>query len=303
MRRQASNVPRTLEFTAHAKLNLTLRVTGRRADGYHLLDSLTAFVAFGDRIRFRLGDTGDRLTVSGRFAGALAGINIAATARDRFRAVTGWLQAIEIEIDKQIPVAGGLGGGSSNAAVVLRALRQLMPGAPPAHDVMRGLAVSLGADVPVCLRGEATRMRGIGACLHPIGLLPEVAIILVNPGIEVSSATIFRGFSGPYSGPRAIGSRRWSDDDLFEHLEIKPRNDLLPRAVMLAPVIRDVLAFLERLPGVRCHGMSGSGATCFAVLDASAEARIGGSLDLIRDRGWWAVATRLITQERSPEPN
>lgn len=284
---------RTLDLTAHAKLNLTLRVTGRRADGYHLLDGMTAFCDFGDRIQVRLTDDGDRLAVFGPFAKAVSGDNIVIAVRDRFRSLAGWRQALEIEVDKRIPVAAGLGGGSSDAAAVLRALQGLYPGPAIAGDAMRALALSLGADVPVCLAGEPARMRGIGESLIPIGPLPELTIVLANPGIEVSSSEIFRGFVGPYSPPRTIISKQWTADDLVDFLGLRPRNDLLRPALAVAPEIAEVLRFFEALQGILSHGMSGSGATCFAILDASSDADVQEVVARIRQRGWWGVGTKL----------
>ena len=140
----------TLELTAHAKLNLTLKVVGRRADGVHLLDGLTAFCEFGDKIRIETCVDRDSLHLTGPFAPRVEGENIVSRALDLYRDATGLMEPLAIEIEKNIPVAAGLGGGSSDAATVLRGLQKIYE-APVNPDTLRDLALSLGADVPVCL--------------------------------------------------------------------------------------------------------------------------------------------------------
>lgn len=284
---------RTLDLIAPAKLNLTLRVVGRRADGYHLLDSLTAFCAFGDQVTVQLCDTGDSVSVSGPFAASIRSDNIVSRAVDLYRAATGLLAAVKITIEKNIPVAAGLGGGSCDAGAVLRALQQLAPEPLPAAALDR-IALALGADVPVCLRGKSTRMRGTGERLDSVGSLPAVCLVLVNPGVGVPSSNIFQNFNGPYSTPRCPPSGIWPAEALFRYIGARARNDLISKATALAPEIMDILTAVQSQPGVRCSGMSGSGATCFGLLDAGDDDAACNAAANARSHGWWAVATHLL---------
>jgi 4-diphosphocytidyl-2-C-methyl-D-erythritol kinase len=200
---------------------------------------------------------------------------------------------VKITIEKNIPVAAGLGGGSCDASAVLRALQRLAPEPLPAAALDR-VALTLGADVPVCLRGQSARMRGIGERLDSIGCLPPVCLVLVNPGVGVTSSNIFRNFKGPYSAPRCPPSGIWPAEALFRYIGARARNDLTAVATALAPEIMDVLSALQSQPGVRCSGMSGSGATCFALLDAGEDNAAGNAAANARSHGWWAVATHLL---------
>ncbi len=180
-----------VEELARAKINLDLQVTGRRADGYHELDSLTAFAAFGDRLILQQHDRLE-LEVIGPFAGPLAAEpdNLVLRAARRLASRAGREATVRITLDKRLPVAAGLGGGSADAAAVLRGLNRLWRlGMAPAD--LAAIAVDLGADVPVCLAGRAARMRGIGDRLEPWDELPPLAVLLVNPDLPLSTAAVF----------------------------------------------------------------------------------------------------------------
>jgi 4-diphosphocytidyl-2-C-methyl-D-erythritol kinase len=286
-------VYRTLDLIAPAKLNLTLRVVGRRADGYHLLDSLTAFCGFGDRVTVQLCNTGDSVVVFGPFAESISSENIVSRVVDLYRAATGLPATVKITIEKNIPVAAGLGGGSCDAGAVLRALQGLAPEPLPAAALDR-VALALGADVPVCLRGQSARMRGIGERLDRVGSLPPVGLVLVNPGVGIPSSGIFHNFNGPYSAPRCPPSGIWPAETLFRYIGARARNDLTAPATALVPEIMDILAALQSQPGVRCSGMSGSGATCFALFNADDDDAACNAAANARSHGWWAVATHLL---------
>jgi 4-diphosphocytidyl-2-C-methyl-D-erythritol kinase len=283
----------TLDVTAHAKLNLTLRVIGRRADGFHLLDGLTGFCHFGDRIQVTVVDRGDEIHLTGPFASKIDGVNIVATAVERYRAATGLTAGLTIEIEKNIPVAAGLGGGSCDAGAILRVLEKLAPN-PMDPAALDQLALSLGADVPACLASESVRMRGIGERLETIGPLPPCGVVLVNPLVALTAGAVFRRFHGPYSAPSTLVEKGWTEDQLVTLIGKDPHNDLIRPACALAPAVPDVLATLGSSSGVRCVGMSGSGATCFGIFDSRYSSEIEIAVEAARARGWWAVGTHLL---------
>lgn len=284
---------RTLEVTAHAKLNLTLRVIGRRADGLHLLDGITAFARFGDRIRVTTNDGDDQVRLTGPFATKVEGDNIVTTALNRYRAATGWPTGLAIEIQKNIPVAAGLGGGSSDAGAVLRVLQDLAAN-PLDGTALSELATSLGADVPVCLARQSVRMQGIGERLENIGPLPRSPIMLVNPGVALTAGDVFRRFNGPYAIPSGIVGGGWSAERLTNYIGNVAHNDLIEPAVSLAPIISEMLATLSIISGVRSVGMSGSGATCFAIFGGEESGPVEAAVEMAKSKAWWAVATNLL---------
>lgn len=283
---------RTLEVTAHAKINLTLRIVGRRGDGLHLLDGITAFSAFGDRIRVGMGGRDDAVRLTGPFATKVEGENIVTTAVNRYRAVTGLATGVAIDIEKNIPVAAGLGGGSCDAGAVLRVLQEVTV-VPLGADALADLALSLGADVPACLACRSLRMRGIGERLVNIGPFPRCPVLLVNPGVPLTAGGVFRGFQGPYSAPASFGVKKWSVERLLSIIGDLAHNDLMEPAIYQAPVISEVLAALSALPGASSVGMSGSGATCFALFASIEQGEVEAAAKLMRTRGWWAVGTEL----------
>ncbi len=279
-----------IHLTARAKLNLYLHVLGRRADGYHELDSLAAFAAFGDRLT--LAPAEDlRLEVEGPFAKTLAGtsgnlvVKAAHLLKARFNVAGGAL----IHLEKRIPVAAGLGGGSADAAATLNGLARLWGLEPRSQDLAR-LALELGTDVPVCLDGRPAFVGGIGDRLDPAPPMPEAGLVLANPCRPLPTPAVYAARRGPFSAPA-----RWSlpvgEPEVLARLLSDRRNDLTRPALALAPEIGEVLAALSALPGVLLARMSGSGATCFGLTRGSAEA----AAEALRaDRpGWWIVATRL----------
>jgi 4-diphosphocytidyl-2-C-methyl-D-erythritol kinase len=286
-------VIRTLESVAHAKLNLTLRLVGKRADGMHFLDGLTAFTAFGDRVRIVTGQSEDSIRVSGRFASRLIGENIVSVALDRYRSATPIAGGLSIEIEKNIPIAAGLGGGSCDAGTVLRMLQSIAP-APLDADSLGALAVTLGADVPVCLESAGARMRGTGDVLAPAGPLPSVTVLLVNPWVELTAGQVFRRFQGPFSAPAVVPDDVSSEDGLLAFMGRRARNDLIAPATEAEPVIAEVLDFLSEVCGARSTGMSGSGATCFAIFSGGDAHTVVLAENQARQRGWWAQRTTLL---------
>ncbi len=265
------------EGFAPAKVNLYLHVTGKRADGYHLLDSLAVFPAVGDVLR-ALPAEALSLTVTGPFAGTLQAepgnlVLRAARALDAYGVAA-------LELEKNLPIASGIGGGSADAAAALRLLAGLWGLKPD----LQALALSLGADVPVCLAAAPARMGGIGEVLSPAPALPPFGILLVNPGVAVPTPAVFKARQGGFSPPAALPAA-WPDATLMARDLARCTNDLEAPAISIQPVIGEVLAHLGRLPGALLAPMSGSGATCFALFGSADEA--AAAIQAISRPGWW----------------
>jgi 4-diphosphocytidyl-2-C-methyl-D-erythritol kinase len=265
----------TLVETAPAKLNLALHVRARRPDGYHELETLFAFVAHGDEVRVEPASV-DSFTLTGPFAALLGdgGDNLVTRAARAFAARFGG-GAHAITLDKRLPVASGIGGGSADAAATLRALGRLH-GVP--RKALFALAEGLGSDVPACLLGRTAIGRGRGERLEPVPGMPGTPVLLVNPGVAVSTAEVFRRWDGVDHGPLPADPRQG-------------RNDLEGPARAIAPEIAEVLAALAAQPGAELVRMSGSGATCFALF-ASAQARDAAAAALA-PFGWWTLASHI----------
>ena len=275
-----------VEF-APAKVNLTLHVTGRRADGYHLLDSLVGFAGVGDRLRLRPSE-GLSLALEGPFAAGIpAGEdNLVLRAARTLGPGPGGI----LVLDKQLPPASGLGGGSGDAAAAMRLLARHR--GLPGPDPSTGLA--LGADIPVCLAGRPTRMSGIGERLTPCPALPPAWLVLVNPGVETPTAAVFRAMERRDGAPMPDTLPAWADAQALASWLSTMRNDLEAPARALFPVIGDVLETLEARPGCGLARMSGSGATCFGLF-ASAPAAADAARRLRTDRpGWWVADAPLL---------
>ena len=279
-------LPRTAEVFAPAKVNLTLHVTGRREDGYHLLDSLVVFAGIGDRITAEAGRDGLRVT-GPRGAGVPEGPeNLVLRAAALFDPPV----AAALTLDKHLPAASGIGGGSADAAATLAALAELSGRpVPPAAAVLR-----LGADVPVCLAGRPARMRGIGGDLCPVPALPSGWLVLANPGVAVPTPEVFRRLERCDNPPMPDPLPDWRDTaDLAAWLAAQ-RNDLEAPARSIAPVIGAVLARLEATHGCALARMSGSGATCFGLYADEAEARSAADAIAVEQPGWWLAATPIL---------
>jgi 4-diphosphocytidyl-2-C-methyl-D-erythritol kinase len=251
-------------------------VLGRRADGYHLLDSLVAFAATGDILRAEPADE-LTLTVSGPFGAALSTESdnlVLRAARALANAVGGDAVGIapraRLTLEKHLPVASGIGGGSADAAAALRALQRLWRIAPSA-EVLHRLALRLGADVPVCLASHPARMGGVGDILSAAPSLPPCGLLLVNPGVAVATPSVFRARTRDYSAPLALPAG-WSDAQTMATDLGRMGNDLEAPAVALCPPIAALLATLRALPGCLLARMSGSGATCFGLFATPSQA-------------------------------
>lgn len=266
---------------APAKVNLFLHVTGRRADGFHLLDSLVVFPAVGDRLGMMPADRLS-LAIEGPFGAELAAEpqNLVLRAAAGFGAAMGREVNFAFRLHKALPVASGIGGGSADAAAACRLLARAWRCSTP--DT---LAVALGADVPVCLASRTARMGGIGDVFRPSPRLPGFGLALVNPGVAVSTPAIFRAREGDFS-PVAELPEAWDDAAAMAADLAGLRNDLEPPALAMAPSIEVVLAALGAQPGCLLARMSGSGATCFGVF-ATAEAASEAAAAVNRP-GWWS---------------
>lgn len=278
---------------APAKVNLYLHVTGRRTDGYHLLDSLFAFADVGDTIEVR---SSDRLTlaVDGPFA---AGVptdadNLVMKAALALADVAGVPAETDIRLEKRLPIAAGIGGGSADAAAVLKALSALWRIGPAEGDLAK-LALMLGADVPACLAARPAFVGGIGEEVTEAPPLPPCWLILANPGIELATPAVFKHRTGPLSAAARFDTPPADPRDLARLLTDR-RNDLTDAAVALEPAVGRVLAELDLLPDTLLARMSGSGATCFALFATREQAETGAQVLRQRQPEWWIEAAELL---------
>jgi 4-diphosphocytidyl-2-C-methyl-D-erythritol kinase len=270
---------------APAKVNLFLHVTGKRADGYHLLDSLAVFAGIADRITFAPSDT-LTLALTGPFAASLADgdDNLVLRAAQLLAAENGGRPVGALGLDKRIPVASGIGGGSADAAAALRLLRRNWR-VSVEDAVLDRIAVRLGADVPVCLQGQPMRMSGVGEILAPAPRLPACGLLLVNPGVPLSTVSVFRARAGGYSAPAVLPEGWATAGDMAAGLA-GLTNDLETTAIELVPAISDVLRAIEGSSGCLLARMSGSGATCFGLFGSAEKAEA--AAEALARPGWWS---------------
>lgn len=273
-----------LEETARAKVNLFLHVVGRRADGYHLLDSLAVFPGAADRLS---AAPADALTLAVEGPGA-AGLgagpdNLVLRAARALASAAGVEAGARLVLDKRLPVASGIGGGSADAAAALRLLARLWDARLPTER-LRDIAHGLGADVPVCLASRPARMGGVGERLQPAPLLPDCGMALLNPGVAVATPDVFRARGGAFSAMPVLPDA-WPDAAAMAADLAGLRNDLEAPALPLCPVITDVLDWLRAQPGCLLARMSGSGATCFGLF---ADAGAAEAVAARAPAPWWA---------------
>ncbi|MBF0246718.1 MAG: 4-(cytidine 5'-diphospho)-2-C-methyl-D-erythritol kinase [Alphaproteobacteria bacterium] len=320
----------TIAETAPAKVNLYLHVTGRRDDGYHELDSLVVFAGACDTVAAAAAPEGAGLVldITGPFAHKLLndGDNLVLAAGRALAAHAGVGADARLTLDKHLPVAAGIGGGSADAAAALQVLARLWrldlhdddihhaagqlardrDGAHALAELFKGwrsdvrahafgdLPLSLGADVPVCLEGRPVFMSGIGERLVSAPALPKMWMVLVNPGIAVSTPAVFKARQGGFTPPAPF-TETPRDARHFAELLGARRNDLMAPAMALAPVIGEVAAALEKLDGALLARMSGSGATCFALFAERAEAEAGARRITDAHPDWWCAAAPMLS--------
>ena len=277
---------------APAKINLTLRVLGHREDGYHELESLVAFADLADKVELEPGE-GATLEISGPYAAACGTIadNLVLKAHAALRERVPGLKAGQFLLDKQLPVAAGIGGGSADAAAALRLLAR-------ANDIPRGderlssAALATGADVPVCLGLTARVMQGVGERLSTPVALPELPAVLVNPGVPLATRAVFTAFAGNQGSADPLKNLPRARDAMIEFL-IRHGNDLTQAAIACAPVVSEVLIALRALPGIQLARMSGSGSTCFGLFRSPGEAQAAAKRLATERREWWVRPTVL----------
>ena len=284
----------TVRAFAPAKINLYLHVVGRRADGYHLLDSLIAFADVGDEVTAEPADMLS-LTVGGPEASALAGLgddNLVMRAARLLAARAGINAGAALHLDKHLPAASGIGGGSSDAAATLRVLSRLW-GNPLDDKRLTALALELGADVPACLAARPVWVGGVGERLEPAAALPQAGIVLANPRRPLPTADVFRRRSEPFSSAGRFAPMPTDAAGLAAALALR-QNNLTEAALRLRPQIGTMLERLARLPGALLARMSGSGATCFGLFPDRDTALMAGRTLASAEPGWWSAAGALL---------
>ena len=278
---------------APAKINLTLHVTGQRDDGYHLLDSLVVFTDAGDQITAKSAND-MALIVTGPFAEGVPtdDSNLILRAAHLLRRKRGVIQGVHITVEKNLPHAAGIGGGSADAAATLKLLAELWQVEPLPATAPEVL--TLGADVPVCLAGPGpTRMTGIGEGLAPQPQIPDCALVLVNPRVAVSTQAAFRGLASK-TNPGMDALPEMPDFKAFAAWLAAQRNDLQAPAMALAPEVATAIDKLRRIPAVAHAGMSGSGATCFGLVRNMADARHVARVIQVAEMSWWVTPAMIL---------
>ena len=281
---------------APAKVNLTLRVLGRRSDGYHEIESLVAFAEFGDTLSFSPG--GElALTVQGPNA-ANAGEDADNLVLKAVRALAGRVAGIGLgafQLDKRLPVAAGLGGGSADAAAALRLLARANK-LPIDDGRLYDAARVVGADVPVCLDPRPRLMRGVGEILSAPLKLPPLPALLANPGIALPTKSVFAAWKGVASAALPLdvaAAAKIGNREEYLRLLATQSNDLEDAAIAVEPAVAEVLASLRALAGCRLARMSGSGATCFALFSSAAAAIEAAKALGNKYPHWWVRASAL----------
>lgn len=295
--------PERLSRLAPAKINLFLHITGRRADGYHLLESLVAFADFGDELTAApASGSAFTLAIEGPFAQALTGPgahkeNLVLRAAERLKAHTGTAKGAALTLDKRLPVASGLGGGSADAAAAFHLLNALW-GLGLDGRALAALGAPLGADVPVCIGGTPALVSGIGEAVEPYAGLPPLWLVLINPGVALPTPAVYRAYAAAPAAPRcsAPGFPKgpWTDErQLIAALSARA-NDLEAPAIALCPKIAEVLSALRAQEGCALARMSGSGASCFGLFSGRAKAGQAAQALARAEPAWWVRPARLL---------
>lgn len=281
---------------APAKINLYLHITGKQADGLHLLDSLAVFAADEDEAADKVTLTPAPrygLTLAGPYGAALQGEdpekNLITKALRSLAAARNLPLDFTISLEKNLPVASGIGGGSSDAAAALRAAARHY-GLGADDTALHGAAQSIGSDGVVCYRAQASYMGGTGNLLAPVAGLPRTFMLLANPNIPLPTGPVYQARTGAFTPAQPLERKAADARDLAAMLEAR-RNDLQPPAIQLCPTINDVLAALAAQEGCLLARLSGSGATCFALFETAAATQAARAALKSRHPSWWLVAT------------
>lgn len=283
---------------APAKINLFLHIVGRRPDGMHLIDSLVVFAELGDVVTVSPGND-ISLTRAGPMAGDLPPLadDLVFRAATLLAQAAGVAAGAEIDVQKNLPVASGIGGGSADAAAAIRALMRLWRVDLPAGQ-LSSLARELGADLTVCMAGRPSLVGAAGERLSPPGALAPLHAVLVNPRLALSTAAVFAAFaSSPRGADSGCGTPpAWSSEPAeFVRQLASCRNDLTAAALSLCPAVGDVLAALGAQPECLLARLCGSGATCFGLFDTPSAAQAAAAALQRGNLHWWVAATRLDT--------
>lgn len=286
-----------LTHIAPAKINLALHVVGKRSDGYHLIESLAVFAEDGDHLSAEPAEADD-ITVAGRYAAQvpIGEANLIIRARDLLRERFGAAatQPVALRLEKNLPVASGIGGGSSDAATTMRMLARLWKLEAEDAELAR-LGLQLGADVPMCLAARPLLARGIGEKIEPLKRFPALFVVLVNPGVPLATAHVFQALSRANNQTMPVISADGDADAVIDWLSAT-RNDLEEPAMSLAPEIADALQAL-RDNGAILARMSGSGATCFGIFRSKGEAERAAAAISDAAPAWFVSATRIAPVE------
>ena len=283
---------------APAKINLFLHVTGRRGDGYHVLESFVVFAEFGDRIVVEPSDELS-LSIEGPFAAGLSadsGDNLVLRAANALRDACDENAGARIILEKNLPVSSGIGGGSADAAAALRALSMLWK-LDVTDSCLAEIGIAIGADVPVCLNGRPAVMSGVGEMIENATPPPPVGVVLVNAGEGVSTPAVFAARTASFSE-----STGWETPDAFDAFIAslaERKNDLFEPACRVSPVIDHVLAAISADDKCALARLSGSGGTCFGLYRDRAAAEEAARRIRLEHPGWWCVATAF----RDTQPN
>ena len=281
-------------WQAQAKLNLYLHVVGRRADGFHLLDSLVGFADIGDRIAVAPA-AHLSLSVEGRFAADLASDdpgNLVWRAAETLARRLARSPDVALTLEKNLPVASGIGGGSSDAAATLKALIDLWQAKLELSE-LNDIAASLGADVPVCLGAQSAWMGGIGEQVETAPVLPRAPLVLVNPCVALPTPAVFKARRGPFSLPARFTEAPADAAALATQIAAR-RNDLTEPAIATLPIVAQVLERLNAQDNTLIARMSGSGATCFALFPTSTAAAAAAARLQADAPDWWVAAGHLV---------
>ena len=285
--------PKTFTLLAPAKINLFLHITGKRPDGYHLLQSVVVFVNIGDRLTFTRHDS-LFIDVTGPYAGDVCAprdnliYKAAVALGENYRHPPRG----QILLEKNLPVASGMGGGSSDAATTLKGLSQLW-GLPEEFDRMQKIAATLGADVPACLMRRPVWMEGVGEKMMRLPDMPDLHMVLVTPAVATPTPEVFRQFRGKISPPIQFIGRRKSMGEWIADLKLY-RNDLTEAAIAVSPDIKIALQSIRETSGCQVARLSGSGATCFGIYDTDAAAKAAVNKLRQQHPDWWITAAGLL---------
>jgi len=279
----------SISLFAPAKVNLYLHVVGRRPDGYHLLDSLAVFPKLGDTVAAEESD-GLSLRLDGPMAAGLQAEsdNIVLKAARSLAAAAGLEPRAALTLTKRLPIASGIGGGSTDGVAALRVLCRLWR-LNFSEQKLAEIGLSIGADLPVCLRGRPTQMAGIGEILSDAPVLPSGWMLLVNPGIALSTPAVFKARQAAFSPPLPLTEAPADLAALAAALRLR-NNDLTAPALSLAPVIGEALEAVAAQAGCLLSRMSGSGATCFGLFAEEAQVQAAAQAIAKYHPQWWVTA-------------